>query len=95
MSRARNYGHHQITNLYPQVIQVAAEHDQLRQALPELSALALRNKATRIHLIQWYLDLRPEQELECPRCHDFVRSENFAMTMCQACAWDEYAEASQ
>ncbi len=92
MTRYHGKHRHDINHLYPMVVQIASEHDQLRTALPALSAIALQNKAPRIELVQWFLDLIPEQEIECPVCRETLPACEFARRVCIDCALAEYTE---
>ena len=89
-SLGRRHSAEWILVLYPMVVQIAAEEEALEDAMPRLTALALKYKTMRVNLVNVYMSLRPEQLTRCPVCLELVQTDNFCQKMCVDCALDQY-----
>ena len=81
--------------LYPMVVQIAAEYPDHQDAKPHLRELAWDHQTPMLRLIGYYMELRPDQTRECPRCHETVHVRDFASTKCLDCVQVEYEEAQE
>ena len=87
--------HHNIDDLIPEITLIATEYPRIQDARPKLAAVAIREKAPLVALVEYYTRHTPTQHFICRTCKEEVADYEMGGADCLDCIGKAYEAAAQ